>query len=158
MPCRLAPAARTRLPAWSPRVGIAPEASARLGRSHDRQRSAGGPLAVPPPQSDLGGPPSICTKGGKHLEPGQSGRREIGEFRARPDQGADQGVHRKRKPRSLPYTCAAPSSWIRAGRGLLIDAAVSEPGATVISNARHAQGLVPSLVERRLLRDDRPSA
>jgi hypothetical protein len=32
---------------------------------HDRQRTAGGPLAVPPPRFDLGGPPSTPTKSGK---------------------------------------------------------------------------------------------
>ena len=44
---------------------------------HDHQRTAGGPLAAPPPQSGLGGPPSTPTRSGKRREPDQVGRERI---------------------------------------------------------------------------------
>jgi hypothetical protein len=64
------PALRPGHPPWA----SPPKPAGGWAYPHDRQRSAGGPLAVPPPQLDLGGPPSIATKSGRGAEPDRSGR------------------------------------------------------------------------------------
>ncbi len=115
MPCRLAPCGSDPPSNLVTPPQACPEASARLGRSLDRQRSAGGPLAVPPPQLDLGGPPSTCTKGGKEVEPGQSGRREIGEFTER------SPIHANSRHLASPEPARIRSRKLPADDGHLIE-------------------------------------
>jgi hypothetical protein len=77
------PAVRTRPFGWPPRPGHPLRPAVGLANPRDHQRTAGDPLAVPPPQLDLGGPPSTPTKSGKGAERDRSDGREIREFSGR---------------------------------------------------------------------------